>query len=103
MLFNAQKPLLNRDGEEIKDESGQVVTLGSIALIALDMPPAQGEPPVSANEKYRRFLLQSKMYKATEAVEISAEDAALIKKMVAAVPHFPLLFVGRVIEEIEKS
>jgi len=102
MLFNAHKPLLNRDNEVMKDEDGKAITLGTIAVNALDLPAQDGEK-LSAEAKLDRYMLQQKLWRAKAGVTIKSEEAVLIKKCVAQHPNFPPLFLGRINEEIEKD
>lgn len=102
MLFNAHKPLLNRDNEPMKDEEQKEITLGTIAVNALDLPASEGEK-MTMEKKLDRYMLQQKLWRASAPVKITTEEASLIKKCVAEHPHFPPLFLGRINEEIEKE
>lgn len=98
MLFNAHKHLLDRDGQSVL-ENGAPVTLGLIAVIALDTPVPPGRD--SVNEKLNRFRLQMRLHKAVAPVEITVEEASIIKRCIGEVPHFSPLIVGRMVDALE--
>ena len=101
MLFNGHKPLLNRDNTPVLDETSNVVTLGLIAVNALDVG-AEGEK-LTAEQKLSRHLLQMKLWRSEVPTKITTEEATLIKNAVANHPGYSPLVLGRIFEEIEKE
>jgi hypothetical protein len=109
MRFNANLPLLDLSGKEVKEAvigddgrpTGEMrtLTLGYVACIALDHLERE---EINRDEKMRRFVLQTKLYDAIGPIEIKSEDAALIKKCVGAHPAMRPYVLGRIAEEIER-
>lgn len=100
MLYNANKALLDRDDKPVM-EGGKPVSLGMIAVMALDAPVPQS--PNVLTEKLSRYKLQMRIHGATGPVEITIEEAAMIKKCLAEIPHFTPLVIGRVVEDLERT
>ncbi len=98
MIYNAHKMLLDRDGKPVVD-GGQPVTLGMVAVLALDAPVPQS--PNMLSEKLGRYKLQMRLHGATGPVEITVEEAAIIKKCLGEMPQFSPLVVGRVVDDLE--
>jgi len=76
-------PMVDLDGNPFTNDKGQPVgaTLGSVAENALLAAyPDEGSLP--GEEKVKRFVLARKIHEAKN-VELSAEDVALIKKLIA--------------------
>lgn len=102
MKFHGYKPLLDLDDKPVK-EGDKEVSLGTLAVNALEVPPKDKE--LSGDEKFTRFMLQLKIKKSSakgEPADISTDEAVAIKKAVASVPHYPNSWYGRIVEEIEK-
>lgn len=63
MRINLNQALKNRKLEPLKDESGEVLTLGLVAMMALDVP----EKNMTGKEKFKRGRLINNMQKAMYA------------------------------------
>ena len=101
MLFWSSKAIRQDDGEPLK-EGGTIITHGLIAFRALnaDIPDDKVEPSV----KYERYKLASRLHgpKADkEPINLTIEDAALIKKLVGKV--FPPFIMGQVWDALEEQ
>lgn len=85
MLFDPMKPVLNIDGSKVVEDK-QDVTLGVIAYTALLTPErdARGQSvEVSMDDQISRAKLAYRIHGSTLPVEITVEEAAMIKKLVA--------------------
>lgn len=90
MKVDFSKPILSMKNEPIM-EDGKPVTLSTICSSAL-LAPYEDEKNLDGGEKVKRFKLASQVYDGGEQ-EITVEDAALLKKLVAKA-YTPLI-VGR--------
>lgn len=98
MFFDANKTITSLDGQPLK-EGEREVTIGSVACNAL-LAPFDDERGLSGEEKVKRFELAVKISKANGLpAEITVEDAALIKKLVAKL-YAPLV-VGQVWQAVD--
>lgn len=95
MKFDPTKPVTDLDGKDIT-EGDKVLTVAVVCQRALLAPPGA---PVSGEENLRRFKLALRLHDATGLLELTAEEAALVKSQVAA--NFAPLVVGRVFQLIE--
>lgn len=76
--FNVKLKSLNDDN--LKDDKGKEVTLGSVCVEALLLNYSE-EGPISGEEKKSRWDLASKISK-VEPTEMVIEEVALIKKLI---------------------
>jgi len=97
------KRLTNLDGSPVTDTEGKPLakppTLGSICESALlsqfaDERDATGKETIEAREKYERWKLAAKINAATKDLALTAEELALVKKLVGKA-YGPLI-VGQV-------
>lgn len=96
MLKNFDIPFLDYEGKPIKenDKEAQIRT-----LIINAIQSSSDNQTVTGEEKFARFKLCEKISKGGD-VEISIEDAAMIKKCVGSGVYTPLA-VGRVYDLLE--
>ncbi len=73
--------LLEESAKIIAEETGKPLTLSSIAVEALQAQ-FDDERQLSGDDKLKRWKLAVKVHGAAEPVELSAEDIALIKRLV---------------------
>ena len=91
MKINFDTPLKDFDGKPIKINADTDGTLANVCVEAL-MAAAPGET-ASGEEKLRRYQLASRLHAGGE-VEISLEDAVLLKDLTGKV--WPPIVVGQV-------
>lgn len=97
MKINCKTPIKNLKGEDMKDEDGQVFTLGkALALIV-----------VNAKEggKMKLFLLGTKLYQ-QDTVEVDTADLTLLKSVVKSTESYGALIAGQcemLLEEVKKE
>jgi hypothetical protein len=77
-------------------EAGAPLTLGAVLGNSLLSQPQHANP--SADEKYKRFKLASKIATTSE-LEASADDIVLLKRVVGEL--YTALIVGRVFDLLE--
>ena len=88
--------------KEFTDFSGTIVAGEMISdAIAKHLYLGKGISPDNGDEKYAAYKLSSKIIHAKEAIEVSIEDIALIKR-VAASAFTPGAY-GQVIDLLEKN
>ena|ERR1035437_5513339 len=97
MKVNLNVSLKNMDEVAMKDEQGNELPLKTFCVNAL-MADYQGET-VDGNEKLKRYTLAKRIFKADGEVELSVEEAALLKQLVPK-GHTPLV-VGQLFELLE--
>lgn len=85
--MHTKTPIVDFDGAELPD-----LTVGSACVTAL-LATFVDEPSLNGEEKMRRFLLAQRIA-ATEDVDLTAEEIALTKLLVAK--GYGTLVVGRV-------
>ncbi|MCC6172080.1 MAG: hypothetical protein IT481_08630 [Gammaproteobacteria bacterium] len=90
--------LQDLDGQPMQN-GGKAMTLGDTVAHAL-LSPYAGEESIAGEEKIRRFELARKLRGAVDPA-LTAEDVALIKKLVAKA--FAPLVVGRVWEIVDPA
>ena len=81
--FNAPVKALN--GDDRKDDKGDVFRLRDACVLALDRAVEGEAKQIDAKEKYRRGHLAQRIYGAKEPIALDAEDIALIKGLVGKV------------------
>lgn len=91
MLRNFDQTIKDLEGNPVKDDKENVITLKSIAIGAL-MASYQDEQNLSGEEKFKRYNLALKI-NAGGPVEISAEDLSDLKKLIGK--GFSVLAVGQ--------
>lgn len=103
MLFDGNAEILDLKGKPVRldETSDKPATLADVASLALTAPMFNAEDKSAHNEKIKRFKLAVKITDQNQPIEISIEEASLIKKCVGELPH-PLI-VGRVDELLEKA
>jgi len=84
-------------GEELTDEFGKPLTLKHIIIRAL--LTQQQNDPSTGEEKYHRYKLAENISSAANEIELTTEDAALIKKLIGKL--FVPIIVGRAYDDIE--
>ena len=89
MIVDFSKVLKNLNGDNLKDETGDI-TLKSICVNSL-LATIPNETP-TGEEKLLRYSLATQINK-DEEVDLSAEDISKIKKMVGQA--FPTVIVGQ--------
>lgn len=92
--FSAQ--MTDLKGESLPKENGADITLGYVAISMLMASDAHATDA----DKLTRFRLAYLIANATGPVNLSLEDAALVKKLIGKHP-WPLI-VGRAYEMLEK-
>ena len=98
MNLDVTKVLKQIDGAEIIDSvTGKGLTISNVISNALLVP----EDKLSGEEQVKRFILATRIYDATLPVEISVEDAVLIKKCVAKA-YAPLV-TGQVWQAVDPT
>jgi hypothetical protein len=73
--------LVGLDGASFVDVKGEPLTLGVLSSHVLGVK-YQGEENLSGDEQYKRFLLSERVYQGGSQ-EVSAEDVALLKHLIA--------------------
>lgn len=81
MKIDFRQPMRQLNGDTVKGADKKDVTLADVAIIALD---GQKEDRFDPKEKFRRGELQDRIFRAKEGVEISIDEAALIKEAIGA-------------------
>ena len=93
-------------GDPLKDAEGKdtwsadMLTLGSVAANALLAPAGQGEKLTGQVQLYR-FQLATRIFAATEPLDLKAEDVVVIKNQIAA--NYLPLASGQAWEIIERA
>jgi hypothetical protein len=100
MLFAAHQVLKDRDGKELK-EGDKLVTVAFVVVNALELPPPDGR--LTGDQKLARFKLQVKLYNATEAVDITYDEASIIKKMLGDSPHITPYIYGQLLAVLDAA
>ena len=98
MQVDFSRAITDLEGAEIED-GGKTVTLSRIACNAL-LAMRQDDKNLTGEEKAKRYGLAVKLVDAADC-EVSAEDIALIKRLIGEV--YPPIFVGRAWELLEGS
>ena len=91
--------LTNLEAVPLKQQDGKDITLRDVVINALtqDDPRAQ----VNGDERFKRFQLALRVHSATETIDLSAEDVALIKRLVMNSPFFNIVAIGRAVDALE--
>jgi hypothetical protein len=96
------KCLENLEGETLKDMDGKTdVTYKALAVRGLLFPPRQGEKPDDQDKMLIAFDLAMRIQKATEPLEITIDEAKLIKDKVANAS--PVFMWGQMRYFLERS
>ena len=98
MKLDVETILIGLDGKELKDGT-TLCTFKTVALNAL-LASFPDEQNLSGEDKFKRYQLAMKI-NANSEVELSVEEAALIKQLVGK--GFAPLVVGRMFEMIERT
>lgn len=100
MLINFDQVLTDLKKEILKDENNENFTVGHAAIRSLMGEKPQ--TPMTGDQKYRQYKLALKIGGGKDAeglIDISIEEAALIKKLVG--DFYSPLVVGQVYDLIE--
>lgn len=97
MHFHGYKKIFNIDGKPVPLDRDNDLTLGAIACNALSM---NNDAKLSSDEKLKRFKLALRLHGEALPVEITSDEAALIKKVVNENYPSPMM-VGQVFHMIE--
>lgn len=89
MYFDITTLIYERSGEVMKDANDKEMTFSKAIVMALD-GIAPGEK-LTGEDKIKRFLLSCRIHEAKLSVELTIEEAALIKKQVDLVFPSPLI------------
>ncbi len=90
MIIKCSTPLKNLKGEVVKDQDGEVVTLGK-ALSNIIISAKEGG-------KMKLFIMGKKLF-SQDKIDVDASDLALIKRTVESTEIYNALIAGQ-IEEI---
>ena len=83
MKINFRQPFVNLDGSPLLTADGKAPDLISTKVLdALLMPPTTQLDNVGGQDKITRYQLAQKIYSATAEVDITVEEAALIKQLI---------------------
>lgn len=80
MKRNFNFPLLNYKGEEIKDENGNNQLMSDIVSLRL-FAVGNSDSPASPEKKMQAYRVMKRIQAKPEEVDLSAEDAVLIKEI----------------------
>lgn len=97
MKIDFRKVLNDFEGKPIKTDDGEL-TLERVAISAL-LQPAKDE---TGENKYKKYSLMKLIHGAKEAVELKAEDIAMVKKAIGD-SSFTALVTGQAWELIENG
>lgn len=98
--INFQTPIVDYDGQPVKDDTGKTTTLGRVAMISLGSR-YQEDTNASTDEIYKRGQLAAKVYEAKAPVDLTVEEVALIKRFIAK-SQSPLI-VAKVFPMLDKA
>ena len=101
MKLKVTEELKALNGETLFDITGGVkknLTLGAIAVDAV-LRPFEADAQVPGVEKMARWDLAQRIYKATDEVDISSEEAVLLKNLIARA--FPVMIAGQACKMID--
>lgn len=76
------KPITNLDGTVMRDQDKNIINLGTVAENAL-LANYPDEANLPGEEKMRRFTLARKIHDQRKDPALSAEEVALVKKLIA--------------------
>lgn len=97
MKINFSQILKNHKGTNIKNELGEEVKLSAPCVNALNLL-FEDEKGLSGDDKFKRYKLSLKI-DSDDEVDVTAEDIALIKKVVGK--GYPPNIVGIVYDTLE--
>jgi hypothetical protein len=102
MFFDVSKPIIGIDGEPVMstDDPPKPIAISTCIVTALTSTH-QNDQNASGEDKFKWFKLASKIHDQVMPVEITVEDATIIKKRIAM--FYGALVVGRVFEAIEAA
>lgn len=102
MKYDKTKLILGIDGKAIVERPGEPeLTFGKVVMTALltDALDPRAMQSVTGEEKQRRFMVAIRIEQAEQFFELSIEEAALAKRLLAI---FPPVYVGRCFEILDK-
>lgn len=99
MKRDFNQPIVNFEGQQMKDETGKPVILCLVALNAL-LTPIPNET-ITGSEKAKRYALALKINERPGEVNVTAEELALLKEQIGKV--YPPLVVGRAYDLLEEK
>jgi hypothetical protein len=95
MKLKVNEVLVTLTGEKLFDVIGgerKDITLKTVCVEAI-LKPNDADTQVSGMEKMNRWDLAQKIFKATDDIDITAEEAALLKTLIARA--FPVIIAGQ--------
>lgn len=103
MKYDISKTLVNLDGTDAKDETGTILTFKPILVNSamFEAPQEQGQAAkrLSGTEQIKRYSLGKKLFKATDSVDITAEEVTLLKENVALL--YPIGITAQTLDFLE--
>lgn len=87
MVLKTDVPLLDLAGKELKNEKGEVVTLGKALANVMVASPEKG--------KMKLYILSTKMYK-DKSIDLDEADLALVKRAVSEATIYNALVLGQI-------
>lgn len=96
MKLKLDQPLRDFDGNPIKNEKNEIITLNHPCQIALTFDDPKN--PVEGAERVERFSLALRLHKANKngkVVNLSIEEAAKIKLLLGRCPILTTIAVGQ--------
>lgn len=100
MKINVNQKLKTLDGQTMKDVGAKGEAIDAtlkMSIVNAILSPVQNEKGV---DKVKKYELATKIYKAKQTVDLTAEDIVLIKDRVGEI--FPPLVVGQVFKVLEE-
>lgn len=100
MKRNFNIPFTDYNGNPVK-ENNQILTIGRSLSSALFQVSKIGNSPLSENEKYAAYSLSRQLMKAEGDMEISVDEALLIKRV--AYESYSAGGYGQIVDLIEEK
>jgi hypothetical protein len=99
MKIDLLQPILDYEGKPIKNPDGTEFTLRSAMAVALNNQ-AEGEPPLTGEQKAKIYRLSVKIYEDKEC-DLTVDDRAFIKERAGKV--LTSVAFGRVSDMLEEK
>lgn len=80
MKFNPSTAILDLNGEAIKTKQDSDLVMSEVCCNAL-LAEIQGEQ-ATGEEKLKKFLLAKRIHVATDQIDVTVEEAALLKRLI---------------------
>ena len=81
MKIDFLTPLKSLNGDDIKDNKGEIFTLRDAAIVALDSV-FDDDRKLEGKEKYRRGALATRIYGAKEPIALDVDELKLVKDLI---------------------